>query len=254
LVSGLSIGGISQLFYPNGIRAILFDLDGTLRHNRPPSHQVFFAKAVQAGLQDSQEGRFQATRWAHFYWASSTLLREDLEAADGDDDFFWENYVARQLTVYGCSPEEVRAISPSVYNYMAREYTPEDYIPTMVPTTLQSLQEAGFTLGVVSNRRESFQEYLDSVGLLEYVNFTVAAGEVNSWKPDPGIFREALRLAEAAATETIYVGDNYYADILGAQRVGIRPVLLDPDTLFPDAECEVIQRIEEVSGLIGDHQ
>ncbi len=40
---------------PNGIRVILFDLDGTLRHNRPSSHQVLFTQAVQAGLKDAPE-------------------------------------------------------------------------------------------------------------------------------------------------------------------------------------------------------
>ncbi len=234
----------------NGIRVILFDLDGTLRHNRPPSHQVLFAKAAQAGLHDNPEGRFQATRWAHFYWASSPLLREDLEAANGDDDIFWENYVTRQLTAYGCSAEEIEMISPVVFDYMAREYTPEDYIPAEVPDTLQRLQLAGFTLGVVSNRRESFKDYLESNDLLGYVNFTLAAGEVNSWKPDPGIFHKALGMAGAAASETVYVGDNYYADILGAQRAGIRPVLLDPESIFPDADCEVIHRIEEIASLL----
>ena len=120
---------------------------------------------------------------------------------------------------------------------------------TTVLSTLQKLERAGLTLGVVSNRRESFKDYLESAGLMRYVKFTLAAGEVNSWKPDPGIFHEALRLAGATAAETVYIGDNYYADILGAQRAGIRPVLLDPESIFPDADCEVIQCIEEISSL-----
>ena len=86
--------------------------------------------------------------------------------------------------------------------------------------------------------------------MLGYVNFTLVAGEVNSWKPDPVIFQQALQLAGATASETIYVGDNYYADIIGAQRAGIQPVLLDPDSLFPDADCEIIRRIEEISSLL----
>ncbi len=172
-------------------------------------------------------------------------------ASDGDEEVFWKNYVTRQLIAYGCTTAEADLVSPAVFRYMANEYQPDDHIPAAVPTTLQTLQEAGFTVGVVSNRRESFREYLETVGLLGFVHFTLAAGEVNSWKPDPGIFQQALQLAAATAPEAIYVGDNYYADIVGAQRAGIRPVLLDPDLLFPDADCEVILGIEEVSSLLG---
>ena len=140
---------------PNGIRVILFDLDGTLRHSRPSSHQVLFTQAIQAGLKEGPKGRFRATRWAHFYWASSPLLQEDLLVSDGDEEIFWEKYVYRQLIAYGCSTAEAQSLSPIVFRYMADEYQPEDHIPAAVPTTLQLLQDEGYTVGVVSNRRES---------------------------------------------------------------------------------------------------
>ena len=85
------------------------------------------------------------------------------------------------------------------------------------------------------------------MGLATYFEFALAAGEVNSWKPDEVIFQYALERAGTCPECTMYVGDNYYADIVGAQRAGLQAVLLDPEGVFPDAECPVILSLEELA-------
>jgi len=74
---------------------------------------------------------------------------------------------------------------------------------------------------------------------------------VNAFKPDLAIFEEALRRAGTSAAQTIYVGDNYYADAVGARRAGLRPVLYDPSGLFPDPGCEVIVSFDQLTKLLG---
>ena len=64
---------------PNGIRAIFFDLDGTLRHNLPSGGDVFADYAFQLGLHISHEDRLRAMRWEHYYWAKSMDLKADRE-------------------------------------------------------------------------------------------------------------------------------------------------------------------------------
>ena len=59
-----------MLFFPNGIKAIFFDLDGTLRHNRPEGSQAFWAFAETLGYKFSQEARVHALRWTHEYFAN----------------------------------------------------------------------------------------------------------------------------------------------------------------------------------------
>jgi FMN phosphatase YigB (HAD superfamily) len=46
--------------------------------------------------------------------------------------------------------------------------------------------------------------------------------------------------------QAVYVGDNYFADVIGAQRAGMRAVLIDPEGLFPEADCPVIHKISEL--------
>jgi len=48
----------------------------------------------------------------------------------------------------------------------------------------------------------------------------------------------------------MYVGDNYFADIIGSQRAGLMPVLYDPISLFPDADCVVIKSFAEIPELL----
>jgi putative hydrolase of the HAD superfamily len=227
--------------------AIFFDLDGTLRHDRPSPNHFFFDRAVSLGALDSPERRRNAQRWAHFYWGNSELLQGD-RAQFGRENLFWENYARRHLEAFGCSPGEAAELAPQVHAYMADEFRPENWVPQDVFKTLEVLKEAGLLLGVVSNRIESCEEELDELGLLPYFSFNLVAGQVNSWKPAPEIFYHALERGPAVPADTLYIGDNYYADVVGARAAGLHPVLIDPGNVFPEADCPVIH---ELSGLLG---
>ena len=49
----------------NGIQAVLFDLDGTLRHSRPSYNHATFDLAAEFGVEGSDDTRRDALRWAH---------------------------------------------------------------------------------------------------------------------------------------------------------------------------------------------
>lgn len=104
-------------------------------------------------------------------------------------------------------------------------------------------------MGIASNRSQPFQEQLETLGLDSDFECMVAAGEINSWKPDPVIFQHALHELGAEPGKTVYVGDNYYADVIGAQRAGLQPILLDPQGLFPEADCPLVQTVGELKSL-----
>jgi HAD superfamily hydrolase (TIGR01549 family) len=232
---------------PDGITAILFDLDGTLRHNLPSSNHTFFDIAVQLGVVDTPEKRRRTMRWMHYYWAQSTELMRDLEIYGRLTEAFWVFYSYRTLISLECPEAQAQTLAPQVHRRMTDEYQPQDHVPPDVRQTLLTLKESGFPLGVVSNRSTPFGDQMTALGLDLFFQFTLAAGEIKSWKPESGIFLHAVELLGAQPSQTVYVGDNYYADILGAANAGLRPVLLDPEGIFPDAECPVITTI---SGLL----
>lgn len=235
---------------PNGIRAILFDLDGTLRYSRPSYNQAFFEFARKLGLEDTPEKRQKAMRWLHYYWAQSAELLADLQTFGDRQDLFWTNHARLDLLAYQCSEGESNRLAPEIYRLMSSEYNPQDWVPADVPGTLKALRECGFTLGVVSNRTHPYLQQLQALGLADYFELALAAGEINSWKPEPAIFQHALEKLNEEASHTLYVGDNYYADVLGAQGAGLQPVLLDPEVIFPEAECAVIQSLADLPFIL----
>jgi putative hydrolase of the HAD superfamily len=133
---------------------------------------------------------------------------------------------------------------------MAEFYKPKIHVPDELHTVLPALQNSGYVLGVVSNRGEPYSEKLQEMGLAPYFKFSLAGGEIPSLKPEPGIFLRALEIAGTEPGETIYVGDNYFADVVGSHRAGLRPVLYDPEGIFPDADCQVIKSFNELPNLL----
>lgn len=235
-------------------KSILFDLDGTLRHHIPTGSQVFVEYARSLGLSLHPEDLLRAARWEHFYFANSPEIQADHKKYEGqelENDSFWINYARRRLVAMGCSPARAAELAPQISAYMAEAYKPKVFVPAEAPPLLSTLKEAGYILGMVSNRTHPFDEELTELGLRGYFDFTLAGGEVNAFKPDRAIFEEALRRAGTSAAQTMYVGDNYFADVVGSRRAGLRPALYDPGGLFPEAECPIITSFDQLMGLLG---
>jgi len=231
------------------IKAILFDLDGTLRFNNPTGDQVFIKYVRELGLNISDEDETRAQRWEHYYFANSPEIKADLDQYQ-DRNEFWVNFARRRLVALGCHPRAAQLLASEASAYMAENYKPQTHVPEEVFALLASVKECGYVLGVVSNRDDPFHDELKELKLDSYFKFSLAGGEVNSFKPDPRIFEHALELSGTSANETIYVGDNYFADIIGSRRAGLVPVLLDPSGLFPEADCAVIKSFHEFPDLL----
>lgn len=232
------------------IKAVLFDLDGTLRGHFPPGREFFADSAARLGLEITPADRLRATRWEHFYWAESPEQGEDRRQYP-EISAFWENYSRRELVALGASIEQAQAFAPLLRARMDSEFQPEDRLMDGAQETLELLRQQGYQLGIVSNRDEPFGGVLTRYGLSpDHFDLLLAAGEINVWKPAPGIFQHALQRLNLSPAQAIYVGDNFYADVAGARGAGILPVLLDPGQIFPEADCPVIRSLAEISGLL----
>lgn len=233
------------------IKAIFYDLDGTLRFNNPSGRDLFMDEAARLGIVTTPDDRLRATRWEHYYFATSPEIREDIELFPESKDF-WVNYSRRLLQTLGATDEQAGRLAPVLHAYM-QEHHDRNIGDTLMPgicETLQVLKQTGIILAVVSNREEPYGDYLEQLGLAAYFNFSVAAGDVKSWKPDPVIFEHALKLAGVQAVETIYVGDNYYADVVGARNAGLHPILIDEQGIFEEPGCPVVCSHHELLALL----
>jgi putative hydrolase of the HAD superfamily len=112
--------------------------------------------------------------------------------------------------------------------------------------TLRKLEEDGYRLGLVSNAGDD-QDVLQLTrrfAITEYFDFILTSASCNYRKPHQRIFEIALSNWHFLPSEVVMVGDNLDADIRGAQNVGVYAIWLsrraaerngDPLPVRPDA-------------------
>jgi len=231
------------------IKTVLFDLDGTLHHQVPRGSDVFANYAQSLGYKVSDEDKVRAEHWTHFYFAYSLEIQNDQKEFT-DEKSFWSNFARRRLVALGLPPTDAADLAPEVSAYIADTHKPVSYVPQDAFPVLKALKSKGYIMGMLSNREKPYWEKLIDLNLDSYFKFALASGELNAYKPNKVVFEKALELAETSAAETMYVGDNYFADVVGARRVGITPVLYDPESLFSDTDCAVIKSFDELAELL----
>jgi putative hydrolase of the HAD superfamily len=126
--------------------------------------------------------------------------------------------------------------------------------PDVLPA-LDAMRAAGFRLGVVSNWGWTAPELLHLLELSSHFEVLAISARVGYQKPHPAIFRHALDLMSAAPQDAIHVGDDPGADVVGARRAGIEPVLIVrehrrasiPD---PEASADGAPVIQDLRGLL----
>ena len=90
-----------------------------------------------------------------------------------------------------------------------------------------SCARRGLHLGIVSNIDEDDLHHLIDRGELRALFDSLLSSEAaGSCKPDARIFALALERAGCAPEEALFVGDSLPADVAGANRAGMRSVLL----------------------------
>jgi putative hydrolase of the HAD superfamily len=102
-----------------------------------------------------------------------------------------------------------------------------------VPETLAELRRRGIRTAVISNCTEEVALVWDEspfAGLFDAAVFSATAG---CMKPDPQIYELAWHALEVPPSECLFVGDGPNDELGGAERVGMRPVLIHPPNEQP---------------------
>jgi len=118
------------------------------------------------------------------------------------------------------------------------------------PRVLTALRERGVTLGVVSNSDGRITSVLERCGITHFFQVIVDSHDVGVEKPDPRIFDFALTKAQARPEQTLYVGDIYSVDVIGAERAGIHPILIDGVGCYATAACKRIRHLRSLLAMV----
>jgi putative hydrolase of the HAD superfamily len=223
------------------IHSIFFDFDGTLVFRQPDSFDVICAFCAEIGQPLNSSAERQGRRAAHQFFVDP-VVREQSAGLSGDE--FWRYFNQRMLEASGIQGNLDDLASRVSCRIEAIEHAYQ--CPQSILDTLTELRLRDYHLGLITNREHAarFYELLDKMRLRAHFDAIVVSGEVGFRKPEPGIFYAALERMGTTSDQALYVGDNYWADVVGARRAGVTPVLLDPHRLFPDADCLVLDRVD----------
>jgi putative hydrolase of the HAD superfamily len=78
-----------------------------------------------------------------------------------------------------------------------------------------------FELAVISNFDGRLRMILEHLGVSKFFSHVFLSSELGADKPDPEIFRRALRLTGTQPNETLHVGDDPERDWQGATEAGL---------------------------------
>ena len=120
-----------------------------------------------------------------------------------------------------------------------------DLIPDVLPA-LDALAAAGLRLAVVSNWDCSLAAVLEGLGVADRFAAVSVSALVGAAKPDPAIFRHALRAMGIAPERALHCGDRPEYDCTGARRAGLRAVLVDRAGRLADGPCPRIAALIEL--------
>jgi putative hydrolase of the HAD superfamily len=116
------------------------------------------------------------------------------------------------------------------------------------PGTAEHLREIGrrYRIAVISNADGRIEQVLRRCGIADCFLTITDSGNVGYEKPHPEIFRQALNSLQAKPEESLYVGDVYSVDYLGATGAGMRAILMDVPGAYTDKSVQRVESLEEL--------
>jgi putative hydrolase of the HAD superfamily len=118
----------------------------------------------------------------------------------------------------------------------------------ILPGTRDALERIrqDYAIAVISNSDGRIAAVLRRCGIGDCFARITDSGNVGHEKPHPAIFEAALREMKAEAAESLYVGDVYSVDYVGARQAGMQAVLFDVAGAYRERE---FARVESLAGL-----
>jgi dihydrofolate synthase / folylpolyglutamate synthase len=194
------------------IRAVTFDVGGTLIEPWPSVGDVYAQVAERHGLRVAPEILNQR-------FAAAWQARKNFGYKKSD----WSELVDQTFAGLAATPPGANFFS-ELYEQFAgaaawRVF--EDVRPC-----LEQLRQSGIKLGVISNWDERLRPLLKALALDRYFDVVVVSSEAGHHKPAPEIFRAAANQLLTPPQAILHIGDSRREDFEGAQAAGFQSLLL----------------------------
>jgi dihydrofolate synthase / folylpolyglutamate synthase len=196
----------------SGIRAVTFDVGGTLISPWPSVGHVYAEVAAQHGVMVEAEA-------LNRQFASSWAVKKDFRHRVSD----WSKLV--EATFAGLAPTPLEAkLFDALYSHFASAVAWrifDDVLPC-----LRELKRRKLKLGLISNWDTRLRPLLRELQLDNYFDSIVISVEAGAQKPEAKIFEIAATQLKTSPERILHVGDSPSEDVAGAQAAGLQALLL----------------------------
>lgn len=212
----------------NGIRAIVFDLDGVICHTDRYHYLAWKALADRLGIPFDEKVN-QRLR--------GVSRRESLEIVLGE-----------RSTAYSEAEKQALAEEKNeIYKTYLAAMTPDD-LSSETRATLQTLRQRGYLLAIGSSSKNT-RQILERLGLGNFFDAVADGTRITRSKPDPEVFLLAASLLGVRAEEAVVVEDAA-SGVQAAVTGGFRVVGLCSGSNDPGADI-TIRRLSDLTAIFG---
>jgi len=235
------------------IKAVTFDFWNTLFHDTGDIGDKRNTWRVERIANTLANAGWAGSK-ADLYAAIDSAAKRGTEIRlQGIVDFIPEEQVRFIFDCLGISPGlDVYAEVLDAYTSAAR-YFP----PSLMPGAVEVVREVAkyYPVGLISitgiTPGSVLREVISSAGILDSFKTLTFSNEVKIVKPNPQIFLLTAENLSVDVRDILHIGDDYDADITGANRVGAKGVWLNPkDTDSPGNAFAVIKELAELVELL----
>lgn len=200
------------------LRAVFFDVGGTLVRPWPSVGEIYARVAARHGLAVQPGGVETAFRSA---WGRV----EPVNGLRSSSREWWRRLVS--VVVPGATEELFAALFDEFTRAEVWEVMPG------AREAVAEVRQHGLHVGLISNWDERLRPLLRNLGLSDWDSVTISC-EVGVEKPAREIFLTALRTAGVSGAEAVHIGDSVAEDVRGAEAAGLRAVWVErPGELWP---------------------
>jgi putative hydrolase of the HAD superfamily len=215
------------------IKTIFFDVGNTLLF---PNRERIHAPLAERGfVPDGEHLRDLECRTKNQFDGMMT------ENGSTDHSFWWMFY-SQLLSEIGLEDNTVR-------DQLVTNIRNSANWDTILPGTAELLREIGerYQIAVISNADGRIDNVLQKCGIARCFRNITDSGLVGYEKPHPEIFRQALKSMHAVPGDSLYVGDLYSVDYLGATGAGMQAMLMDVPGAYRNRGTP---RVEDLTELV----
>lgn len=199
------------------IRAIFFDAVGTLFHLSGTVGQHYVRVGRQVGLTLDAHHLDDAF---HSAWKRMPFRAAIVGPRENDDKGWWRELVGLVLNEVAPSLSEIDRDNffEIAYDHFAEPGVWELY--SEVRGVLKQLQPR-FQLAVISNFDGRLRFILQHLGISSFFAHIFISSEIGADKPDPEIYRHALKVIDLKPNQVLHVGDDPKRDWKAASAAGL---------------------------------